>query len=67
VTELEKALACSEWFCALIRRRLTFVSMDPTPSIDWLFMVEQSRLAHRLSGDSELLDVSASGGSPIPN
>ena len=59
VTELEKALAWSEWFCALIQRSLTLHPEGPNALHwrNWLFMVEQSRRACRLSNDTEhLLD-----------
>jgi hypothetical protein len=58
-TELDKALAWSEWFCAVIRRSLALHPDAPDAQHwhNWPYMVEQSRLAHRLSGDSrDLLD-----------
>src|SRR5215471_13035087 len=69
-TEVEKALAWSERFCALIRRHLALHpdGTDARHWRNWLFMTEQSRRAYRRSNDTEdLLDDYPSGGSAIPN
>jgi hypothetical protein len=54
VTELEKALAWAEWLFALVRRELVLHpdGSDARDWRNWLFMVEQARLAHRLSGET---------------
>jgi hypothetical protein len=54
-----ESLAWSEWFCALMRRSLALHPDGPDAQHwrNWLFMVEQSRRAYRVSNDTEnLLD-----------
>jgi len=55
MTELDKARAWAEWFCAMVRRELTLHPNGPDARHwrNWLFMVEQARLADRLSGDTQ--------------